>query len=150
MGDEPSNAASEALLFSVPLFAEGPPPTDSVRASLTDGFTYEDRRRGVSFPDADAESYPKNVASIWQTGAGRPEFEVLEILAVRGDRFAAALVRLDYGNGMLFESIHVLALDATLSLAQREIDFDLDDIDGAMAELDRLHREADAPGDHPG
>ena len=49
-----------------------------------------------------------------------------------------------HGNGMLFESIHVLALDATLTLAQHEIDFDLDDVEGAMTELDRLYREDDA------
>ena len=39
-----------------------------------------------------------------------------ETLAVRGERFAAVAVQIDYGNGMLRESIHVIGLDATLSL----------------------------------
>ena len=113
-------------------------------AWVTDDWAYEDRRRGPSFAIVDAETHQRFVQSVWQTGAGRPEFAVTQILAVRGDRFVAARVRLDYGNGMLFESIHVLALDATLSLSQREVDFDLDDVDGAIAELDRLHSESEA------
>jgi hypothetical protein len=139
---EPSNTASEALWASGAFLSEGPLPAELVRASLTDDYAYEDRRHGVSFPSADADSYPDLVASAWDIGAGTPEFEVVEILAVRGDRFAAGHVRIDYGNGMLFESIHVLALDADARLLQREVDFDRSDIDAAIAELDRLHRQA--------
>lgn len=143
MGDEPSNAASEAVLFMVAVFAEGSPPEDVLRAALSDDFAYEDRRRGWTFPDADAESYPKVILSIWQTGAnGQPRWD-LETLAVRGERFAAIVLQIDYGNGMVTESIHVFGLDATLSLVQRDIDFDLDDVDGAIAELDRLYRQSE-------
>ena len=60
---------------------------------------------------------------MWQTGAGQPRWE-LETLAVRGERFAAVAVQTDYGNGMLRESINVIGLDATLSLLQRQVDFD--------------------------
>ena len=74
---------------------------------------------------------------------GQPRWE-LETLAVRGERFAAVAVQTDYGNGMLRESIDVIGLDATLSMMQRQVDFDRDDVDGAIAELDRLHSQADA------
>ena len=47
----------------------------------------------------------------------------------------------DYGNGMQRESIIVMALDAALRLAQRMVDFDTDEVDGAIAELDRLHTQ---------
>jgi hypothetical protein len=144
VSDEPSNTASERLRDVFALFTEfGLPPEEVVRAWLTDDYVHEDRRRGPSFPDADAESWPRMLGTIWETGAGRPRFQA-EILAVRGDRFAAALLQLDYGNGSLFESIHVVALDATLSLAQRAVEFDIDDADGAIAELDRLHSQDDA------
>jgi hypothetical protein len=114
-----------------------------VRAGLTDDFTFEDRRRGLSFPDADADSFPKVVVSMWQTGApGQPQFEP-ETLAVRGDRFAAVAVRTVYGNGMVLETINVIGLDTTLRLRQHQVNFDRDDVDGAIAELDRLHRRAD-------
>ena len=125
------------------LSESGSPSEQWVRAGLTDDFTYEDRRSGPSFPDADAESFPRTVLSMWQTGApGQPRFEP-ETLAVRGERFAAVAVRTVYGNGMVLETINVIGLDATLSLRQRQVNFDRDDVDGAIAELDRLS-EADA------
>jgi hypothetical protein len=144
VSEEPSNAASERVRSVYASFAEaGCPPEELTRAGLTDDFVYEDRRSGPSFPHADAESFPKLVSTMWQTGAGQPRFEV-ETLAVRGERFAALAVQLDYGTGMLSESIFVIGLDATLSLAHRAFDFDRDNVDGAIAELDRLHRQADA------
>lgn len=145
MSDEPSNAASEFLRNVFAFFAaRGSPPEETVRAGLTDDFAYEDRRSGPSFPDADAEAMPKVVLSSWQTGAaGQPRSEG-ETLAVRGERFAAVAIQTDYGNGMLTEYIGVIGLDATLSLMQREVDFDRDDIGGAIAELDRLHSQSEA------
>jgi hypothetical protein len=144
VSDEPSNAASDALRLNFAALNGLASAPRNVRAFLTDDFVHEDRRRVVSFPNVDADSHQKFVESAWQTGAGQPEFVVSEILAVRGERFAAALIRIDYGNGMLLEAIHVLALDANLRLVQREIDFDRDDIDGAIEELDRLHSQANA------
>jgi hypothetical protein len=109
-----------------------------------DDFAYEDRRSGPNFPDADAESIPKVVLSVWQTGAdGQPRFEP-ETLAVRGERFAAVAVQTDFGNGMLLETINVIGLDATLSKVQRQVNFDRDDVDRAIAELDRMHSQSEA------
>ena len=143
VGEVPANAASEAVVFMVAVFAEGSPPEDVLRAALSDDFAYEDRRRGWTFPDADAEFYPKVLLSIWQTGAaGQPRWD-LETLAVRGEQFAAIVLKIDYGNGMVTEYIHVFGFDATLSLVQRDVDFDLDDVDGAVAELDRLYSQSE-------
>jgi hypothetical protein len=50
----------------------------------------------------------------------------------------------DYGNGMLSETINVIGLDATLSLLQRQVYFDFDDVEGAIAELDRMHSQSEA------
>jgi hypothetical protein len=66
-----------------------------------------------------------------------------EILAVRGDRIAVCRVSVDYSDGWTTESIEVLELDASLSLLRRMFDFDHDDVDAAIAELDRLHSQAD-------
>jgi hypothetical protein len=145
VSDGPSNAASESLRYAFAFFNEhGAPSEESLRAALTDDFTYEDRRRGPSFPEADAESYPKYVLSMWQTGVdGQPRWE-LETLGVRGERFAAMAIQTDYGNGMVFDSVHVLGLDSDLSLVRREVDFDRDDVDAAIAELDRMHSQAEA------
>jgi hypothetical protein len=145
VSDGPSNAASEFFRnLGALLSGRASPPSEAeVRAALTDDFTYEDRRTGVTFPDCDAESAPKLHVSNWQTGAGEPRWES-NPLAVRGERFAALAVRVDYGNGMLGDSVQVVGLDVTLSLVQRLVDFDIEDVDGATAELDRLHSQADA------
>jgi len=75
VGDEPSNAASRYLSNVCAVFTEfGLPSEDEVRAGLADDFAYEDRRPGLSFPDADAESYPQAHAwvlwenTFWTTG----------------------------------------------------------------------------------
>lgn len=144
MSDEPSNAASEFLRNAYAFFtATGAPSEEVVRAAVTDDFTYEDRRHGVSFPDADVQSFPSVVQTMWQTGAGQPRWEH-ETLAVQGERFAAVAVQTDYGNGMLRDSLIVIGLDATLSRVQRQVDFDIDDVDRAIAELDRMYSQADA------
>ena len=54
VSDEPSNAASEFLRNATAFFTEREPSEEAVRAGLTDDFFFENRRRGVSFPDADA------------------------------------------------------------------------------------------------
>jgi len=145
MSDEPSNAASISLRNTYALLSEAasPPSEKWVRAGLTDDFAYEDRRSGPSFPDADAESFAKFLLTMWQTGAGQPRWEP-ETLAVRGERFAAVAVQMDYGNGMLGDFIVVIGVDATLITAQRMVSFDVDDVDAAIAELDRMQSQADA------
>jgi hypothetical protein len=146
VSEELSNAASEWLRFVMAYCNKNGAPSDELtRASLTDDYVYEDRRHhGLSFPNQDAESTPKAVTSLWDTGGGEPRFTMHEILAVRGDRIAACRVSADYPNGWTTESIEVLELDASLSLLRRMFDFDHDDVDAAIAELDRLHSQSDA------
>ena len=146
MSDEPSNAASEWLRLVMAYCNENGAPSDELTlAMLTDDYVYEDRRHhGPSFPNLDAESTPKAVTSLWDTGGGEPRFTMHEVIAVRGDRIATCRVSADYLNGWTTESIQVLELDATLSLLRRDLDFDVDDVDAAIAELDRLHQQADA------
>ena len=123
---------------------ESRPNDGQIRAGLSDDFCSEDRRRGPSFPNGDADSYARFVASAWEVGVGRPRFSLRETVSVRGERFAACALEIDYGDGMISETLHVVGLDPTMRLMQRTIEFDLDDVDEATAELDRLQSEADA------
>jgi hypothetical protein len=140
VSDEPSNTASEWLGNFLRFLNEHESPPN-LQSSLTDDFTYEDRRSGPSFPNLDAETFPRFIESTWETGAGRPQWTV-QIVAVRGEQFAAGVMNLDYGNGMVREAILVIGLDATLRLMHCNIQFDVDDVDRAIAELDRLHSQA--------
>ena len=69
---------------------------------------------------------------------------VHETLAVRGERLAAARLVVDYEIGFVLEAIQMLQLDATVTQVERAFDFDVDDLDSVIAELDRLHSRADA------
>ena len=52
-------------------------------------------------------------------------------------------MEIDDGDGMASETLHVVGLDPSLRLMQRTVEFDTDDVRGALAELDRLHRQVD-------
>ena len=118
------------------------PPHEMIRSSFTDDFVYEDRRRGALFPVMGAGLVAEALGSFWDTGAGRPRFTVPEIVAVRGERLVAARLVVDYDNGFVLEAIQMLELDATVTRVQRAFDFDVDVVDTAIAELDRLHLES--------
>ena len=145
MSSEPSNAASEWLRFVMAYCNENGAPSDELTlAMLTDDYVYEDRRHdGQSWPLMDADSTPRAVTSFWDTGGGEPRFTMHEVVAVRGDRIAACRASVDYLNGWTTEVIGVLELDASLSLLRRWFDFDHNDDDAAISQLDRLHRESD-------
>jgi hypothetical protein len=145
MSDQPSNAASERQrrVMAALNRVESRPKDGWIRAGLSDDFSSEDRRRGPSFPDGDADSYARSVASSWEVGSGHPRFALRETVAVRDERFAACVLEIDYGNGMISETLHVIGLDPTMRLIQRTVEFDTDDVDGAVAELDRMRNQAD-------
>lgn len=138
VSEEPSNAASEAFISACARLNDGVPDEGGFRALLTDDFHYEDRRRGHLMGRADAENFHASVASAWQSGAGIPQWQVQGVLAVRGERYAVIRYAQDYGNGMGSESLGLLGLDATLTRGQVQMDFDVDDLDAAVAELDLL------------
>ena len=115
-------------------------PTD---LPITDDFVFEDRRSsgGAGFGRVDATDWISMIASTWDVSEGGPHYSIPEVLAVRGDRLAAIVVNVDYGNGNVAEHAHCLQLDPTLRLFQRQWDFDLSDVASAIAELDRAHVE---------
>ena len=100
VSDEPSNAASEFYCKVCAFLSDREigPSEEVVRAGMTDDFEFENRRSGVRFPSSDAESTSKIVLSNWQTGAGKPRWE-LETLAVRGERFAAVAIQRTTATG---------------------------------------------------
>ena len=144
VSDEPSNTASEWMRGTYAVLNDfESPPQEMIRSLFTDDFVYEDRRLGALFPIMRAELVAKAIASFWDTGAGRPRFTVHEIFAVRGERLVAARLVVDYDIGFALEAIQMLQLDATVTRVQRAFDFDVDDVDTVIAELDRLHSQAD-------
>jgi len=50
---------------------------------------------------------------------------------------------MDYGNDMMSDALEVVRFDSRLVNLQVHVSFDPDDLDAAIAELDRLHTEID-------
>jgi len=116
------------------------PPTNT---PVTEDFLYVDRRTGGGFNNGslDASDWRRLVTETWQVGAGRPMFSIREVVAVRGQWSAAVVELLDFGEGMSIEYINCFQLDSVSRLMRRSFDFDLNDRDAAVTELDRLHAE---------
>ena len=107
------------------------------RARFADDFVREDRRRLVGVPSSNREEWFESIQAYWKLGKGPPTFSVAEVLAVRGERLALYLARVEYEQGPATEMLIVFALSGDMK-AQRSVMFDADDVGAALAELDRL------------
>lgn len=65
---------------------------------------------------------------------------VSEVLAVRGERLYACRVRIEGGDNEI-EQIVVEQMDEAVQKTELRALFDADDVDAAIAELDRLHQQ---------
>jgi len=143
MSDEPlTNAAVEfmrATILDMNLMER-----DEYFAPLTDDFVLDDRRSGFNNGLIDAATYPELIRSTWDVGSGRPNWSILEVIAVRGRRIAAMMVVIGYGNDMHTDAIICVRLDPQVRRLQRVVTFDIDARDAAIAEVDRMLAEIDA------
>lgn len=147
MSDEPlTNAAVEFLGELFARTVEQP----SGHVQVTDDFFYEDRQSGgVNFGRIDAAGFREFVSTAWDVGTGRPRWTVQRVIAIRGQLSAAMNVSLDYGDDMFVDNILLFQLDANHELMHRLMVFDLDDVDAAVAELDRMHAELGGQAETP-
>jgi hypothetical protein len=142
MSDEPlTNAAVEWIRRTY----ETGNVTETAPTSfpITDDFQYTDRRtgRGFSYGSLDASGYRRLVTETWRVGSGRPTFWITEVIAVRGQWSAAVAEIHDFGEDMTTQQIQCFQVDPESKLMRRSFDFDLDDADAAITELDRMHAE---------
>ena len=135
------NAAREFIASTfAPVLKAGRPP--KAAALISDDFSYLDRRSGpANMGRLDEADWPTFVSLVWELGTGDPRLSVGETVGQRGEALAAALVEIDYGNGFSVEFITLFQLNDSLSHVRRIIDFDLDDVDSAIAALDELSDE---------
>lgn len=76
------------------------------RLPVTDDFTFEDRRSGgVNFGAIDGSGARSYMTSMWDVGGRRPQMSLQEVVAVRGDRLAAVVEIIDYGDGNGIEGL---------------------------------------------
>ena len=148
MSDGPlTNALIEVMRDSYDVLNElVEPPSRTPADSFTDDFAYSDRRKGINFGEGDASHMARIFQGYWEVG-GQPHFSIVEVIAVRGNWSAAYRQRIVYGGSDMFiELIRVVDREPAGDRWRRMVIFDPDDVDAAIAELDRMHAEiADEP-----
>lgn len=98
----------------------------------------EDRRRLVGAPTTRTLAEFVEQATTWLAlSDSTPTFSIESVVAVRGERCALIRCRVAFGD-MATEFLNAFR-NATTGETQIAVLFDLDDMDAAIAELDRLH-----------
>lgn len=142
VGDEPQNAASEMIRALYPTLGQladaAPGELQEAHELFADGFLREDRRRFITVPTVGVKGLFESFQAYWDLGVGAPTFTVAEVHAVRGDRFVLFRGRAEFAEGQATESLVLVAFSSEMKVA-RAVLFDLDDLDGALDELERLH-----------
>jgi hypothetical protein len=118
------------------------------RSRFADDFVREDRRRLIAVPDSDRDDWFESILAYWDLGKGAPSFRVAEVLAVRGERLVLLRARVEYEDGSATGMLIVCGLSADMRV-RHAVMFDIDDLDAAFAELDRLHEEIGAKDAQP-
>lgn len=149
MAEEPlTNAAVELerAFMEAGNALDGAPRGDGP-STVTHDFVYDDRRTGAASVGriTGRSAWAQYLSTAWAVSE-RPKWSIREVLAVRGERCAAAVFRVDYGDDVYIEFINCIRMDINSRYMERYVSFDLDASDEAMAELDRLDAQiADNP-----
>lgn len=149
---EPRNLASDRIRGTFPMMNRLRDMDDSellrFRSRFADDFVREDRRRLIGVPDSDRDDWFESILAYWDLGKGAPSFRVAEVLAVRGDRLVLFRSHVGYEDGSAIEQLIVYGLSADMRV-RHAVMFDVDNLDAAFAELDRLHAEIGAKDAQP-
>jgi hypothetical protein len=110
---------------------------DAARAEYTDDWTQDDRRSVVSMP----LDHEQSVASQRIIFDGGGEFIKREVVAIRGQRCAVFRTTLHVPSPEAVYSTLVVTRTDERGLTAESVVFDTDDVDAALAELDRMYGE---------
>ena len=143
VASDPRNAASDRIFEGLATWRDPEAMAAAWEDHHSDNFVRVDRRRLVASPDADRAGHLEGQLLWFGFGDGQPVFGA-EIIAVRGDRLALVRASVSYSDRQGREALSVVTYDAQVDKATRHVHFDLDDLDAALAELDRQHAEVEA------
>jgi hypothetical protein len=105
---------------------------------LAGDFVREDRRRLVGVPGfADASEYIEQQKLWSELGHGPHTLHIDEVIGHRDDRWVGVRLRIAYEDGFAIEVLAVFQFDEAVERTERMVVFDPDDVEGALAELDR-------------
>jgi hypothetical protein len=135
---EPTNAAADLYrTYTARLNTE--PPAELFAEIMTDDFVRSDRRTLIALPTANRDEFTEQALIWFQMGDGPPIFEFREVLGVAGERLVLCAVWIGYKSGQGVDMLQIIVFDEKVELMEQLVSFDIDDVDDALAELDRLH-----------
>lgn len=142
MEDGPSNASVAAARRQVPLLNDRDFMVRQGLSLCTEDFVRYDRRRLTAQPPGDRQAWLDAMFAFEELAGGSwPSFEMTEVIAVRGDRLILARWTMGLGTAGEIQFAIVTQLDESIDKIQIICFFDPEDVDVAIAELDRLHDE---------
>jgi hypothetical protein len=147
MGSELSNEASEFAHRSVELLNDREFMVRNGLSMCTEDFIRYDRRRMTAQPPADRQGWLDAMLTFEELSGGQwPTFELTDTLAVRGHRLVANRWTMGLGEAGQVEFVVVTRADEAVDKIELIYFFDPEDMDDALAELDRLHAELKSEG----
>lgn len=146
MGEQPQNAASAFVHRTAVILSDLERTRREMLATVTPDFKRYDRRRITSQPTVDAQGWLRAILEFENLTGEWPTVETPEILAVRGDRLCASHWVLRFGESRL-EFLIVSQVEGTgENRGELGAFFDPEDLDAAIAELDRLQTQLETGG----
>lgn len=112
-----------------------------VASKLAPGFVRIDRRPMVAQPVSDADAFIDSILDFRRLTGGPPTFAMHEVVGVRGKRLIAHRLIAHLGLDDELRLIMLAQIDALLERIELLVQFDWEDLNDALAELDRLHAE---------
>lgn len=137
---EPQNAAADLYrVYTARLNTE--PPAVLFPKIMSDDFVRHDHRTLIALPTANRDEFIEQ-AQIWfELSDGRPVFDFRKVIEVAGDRLVLCAVWIGYETGNGVDMLQIIVFDELVEQMEQLISFDVEDVDRAHAELERLHDE---------
>lgn len=141
MGDEARSTASDWVRRSGEVMNDRDLFDRSWASMCTPGFVRYDHRRVTPQPSAGAEQFARNLHLFADLAGEWPTFTLLDILEERGDRLVAARWVMELGSVGELHWVTVTLLDDTASKCETLYMFEAEQLDEAIAELERQYAE---------
>jgi hypothetical protein len=147
---EPRNAASDINRRWAGLLNDRDFVVRQGSTLATPDFVRYDKRRLTAQPTViGVEAWLDGLFELEKLTGNWPRYELRKILAVRGERLCASHWVLRFGESAEMEFVLVGRVDEACERPDLTCFFDPEDLDLAIAELDRLHAELESEDAQP-
>lgn len=145
--DAPRNAASDMIRAILPNWSVREHVATKGREDMAADFVHEDRRRLVATPVIDADGFVEQMLDLHDIRTFKLWIE--EVVAVRGERLALCVRGQTQDETWTTQRLVVVQFDEDVQRVERWVNFDLEQRDLALVELEHLAEEVEADRSDP-